>query len=104
MVTKAAIETLKREDLEELGFLFNLNHELLSALGVSNEALDKLVYAAQRAGAFGAKLTGAGGGGCMIALVSKDRARSVMTAIEEAGGVPFTVRKDDEGVRAWLVR
>ena len=46
----------------------NLNHNLLSTLLVSTERLEDLCAAARDAGALGAKLTGAGGGGCVIAL------------------------------------
>ena len=52
----------------KLGNLMNHNARLLGELGLSTPALDEACEAAQRAGAVGAKLTGAGGGGCMIAL------------------------------------
>lgn len=57
-----------RADLIELGRLMDANHEALCRLDVSTTALDDACDAARRAGAFGAKLTGAGGGGCIIAL------------------------------------
>jgi mevalonate kinase len=53
----------------ELGQLMSRNHQLLVDLGVSTPALDQAVRVAQQAGALGAKLTGAGGGGCAVALV-----------------------------------
>jgi len=53
-------------------------------LGVSTMELSALVYAARNAGAYGAKLTGAGGGGCMIAL--SGFTQKVASAIEKAGG------------------
>jgi len=54
----------------------DFNHGLLSALGVSARSLDAMVWAARDAGAHGAKLTGAGGGGCIVALdASATRAR-----------------------------
>ncbi|HZH03510.1 MAG TPA: mevalonate kinase, partial [Myxococcaceae bacterium] len=56
-------------DLEGLGDAMNLNHGLLSALGLSSSALDECVYSLRREGALGAKLTGAGGdGGAVIGL------------------------------------
>ncbi|MFC3958438.1 mevalonate kinase [Halovivax cerinus] len=55
-------------DVEELGELMDFNHGLLSALGVSSRSLDSMVWAAREAGAHGVKLTGAGGGGCIVAL------------------------------------
>jgi mevalonate kinase len=54
--------------LEGLGDLMDFDHGLLSALGVSARSLDAMVWAARDAGAHGAKLTGAGGGGCIVAL------------------------------------
>jgi mevalonate kinase len=94
-----AIEALKECDLKTLGDLMNLNHALLYGLGVSDESLEWLINAARKAGALGAKLTGAGGGGCMIALVEKDGFEQVLEAIQRAGGRSFIANKTDEGVR-----
>jgi mevalonate kinase len=94
-----AIEALKEGDLKTLGDLMNLNHALLYGLGVSDESLEWLINAARKAGALGAKLTGAGGGGCMIAMVEKDRFEQVLEAIQRAGGRSFIAKKTDEGVR-----
>ncbi|WP_435349599.1 mevalonate kinase [Haloarchaeobius sp. HRN-SO-5] len=54
--------------LAELGRLMDFDHGLLEALGVSSRSLDEMVWAAREAGAHGAKLTGAGGAGCIVAL------------------------------------
>ncbi|MEM3608724.1 MAG: mevalonate kinase [Candidatus Bathyarchaeia archaeon] len=94
-----AIDALKDNDLETLGELMNINHALLYGLGVSDESLEWLISAARKAGALGAKLTGAGGGGCMIALTRSEEIEKVVEAIQRAGGRPFIARKTDEGVR-----
>lgn len=94
-----AVEALNEGDLETLGELMNINHALLYGLGVSDESLEWLINAARKAGALGAKLTGAGGGGCMIALANMDRLEKVLEAVQRAGGNAFTARKTDEGVR-----
>jgi len=94
-----AVEALEKGDLTSLGRLMNINHGLLSSVGVSNIALERLVYAARRAGAFGSKLTGGGGGGCMIALASPENLRRVSEAIEYEGGVSIKAEKSNEGVR-----
>ena len=60
------------ELITDLGELMDINHGLLSALGVSSRSLDTMVWAAREAGAEGAKLTGAGGGGCIVALDTTD--------------------------------
>lgn len=59
---------LESGDLPALGRAMNENHRLLAGLGVSTAGLEAAREAARSAGALGAKLTGAGGGGCMIAL------------------------------------
>jgi len=94
-----AVEALKKGDLSALGELMNINHALLCAIGVSHKSLEKLVHAARDAGAYGAKLTGGGGGGCMIALAHASKVDRVVEAIELAGGTAFIAKKTDEGVR-----
>jgi mevalonate kinase len=94
-----ATEVLKENDLETLGDLMNINHALLYGLGVSDESLEWLINAARKAGALGAKLTGAGGGGCMIALAKNERITQVVEAVQRAGGRPFIAKKTDEGVK-----
>ena len=101
-ISKKALDLLREGQLEELGKLMNANHGLLEAIGVGTRELSELVYAARGAGnAMGAKLTGAGGGGCMIALPSNDPEGAIkaMTAISQAGGKPFHVTTGCEGVR-----
>jgi mevalonate kinase len=102
-ITIQASAALKQGDMDRLGLLMDMNHGLLMSLGVSNEALDKLVYAAKKGGALGAKLTGAGGGGCMIALTSLTGREAVAQSIADAEGTPIMVTKTDEGVRSWIV-
>ncbi len=80
----------------EIGKLMNINHGLLDALGVGTPELSALVYAARSAGAYGAKLTGAGGGGCMFALT--DSLDEVASAIKSAGGSAIISEFTDEGV------
>lgn len=94
-----AVEVLETGDLYALGQLMNINHGLLCAVGVSDASLERLVHAARRADALGAKLTGAGGGGCMIALTKPNKLVHVVDAIERAGGKAFEARMTDEGVR-----
>jgi mevalonate kinase len=67
-VTEAGIAALATGDIDGLGRLFDVAHGLLAGLRVSSPELDTLVHAARSAGAIGAKLTGAGGGGAVIAL------------------------------------
>src|SRR3989337_1759013 len=73
-------------DLKKIGELMNENHQLLKEIEVSHEKLDFLVKLAIDQGAYGAKLTGGGGGGCMMALTPrKDLQEQVAKAIEKEG-------------------
>lgn len=78
-------------DLAALGRAMTANHEALRGLGVSTPELDAMVEAALRAGALGAKLTGAGGGGCVMAL-APGREDEVVSAWHEAGFLMFSLR------------
>jgi len=75
---------LGRGDVDELGRLFDVAHGLLAALRVSTAELEALVHGARDAGAVGAKLTGAGGGGAVIAL-APGHERDVLRRWSEAG-------------------
>lgn len=79
------MEALARGDLPALGEVMNLNHGLLNALQVSSPELEALVDLARRSGALGAKLTGGGGGGAMIAIAQPDRIHSVANTLDAAG-------------------
>lgn len=70
---------------ELLGELMDHNHSLLQQLTVSSPELDKLVFAARDAGALGAKLSGGGRGGNMIALVNQAEASQVAESLIKAG-------------------
>lgn len=73
-------------DLKKIGELMNDNHNLLQKIKVSHEKLDLLVDVARKQGAYGAKLTGGGGGGCMVALTpGSSLQEKVAKAIEKEG-------------------
>jgi mevalonate kinase len=76
---------------DRLGPLMDRNHALLQEIGVSCPELDALVTAARAAGALGAKLSGAGRGGNMIALVTAKTAAQVVDALQAAAAVRVIV-------------
>ncbi|MFN4294764.1 MAG: mevalonate kinase [Thermoflexales bacterium] len=79
-------EALERGDLEQLGRAMNANHALLQQLGVSCPELDALCDAARSAGALGAKMSGGGRGGNMIALArDAAHAEALRAALLRAG-------------------
>jgi mevalonate kinase len=82
-LAKSAIE---EEDFSEIGKLMNENHKLLQQIEVSTKELDFLVNVAKEHGAYGAKLTGGGLGGNIIALTpGRDLQEEVANAIEKEG-------------------
>lgn len=98
-IGKVTIKAKKTfEDDEGLAGLMNINHGLLEALGVGTLELSRYVHVAREAGALGAKITGAGGGGCMVAL-APGRQDEVAKAIEREGGQTFKVSIERKGVR-----
>lgn len=86
-IAVAARKAIKSGQVEALGSLMNENQALLLQMGVSSPELDALVETALSAGASGAKLSGAGRGGNMIALVAAEESNAVTNALLKAGAV-----------------
>ena len=85
-LTYAGRKALESYDLKKVGELMNENHHLLQKIEVSSSELDLLVNISRKKNAFGAKLTGGGGGGCMVALTpGKELQEKVAVAIEKGG-------------------
>ncbi len=95
-ITLEGVEALSNDDFEKVGDLMTRNHRLLSQLGVGHELLDRYVEAVLPI-SYGAKLTGAGGGGSMIALT--DNPEEVARRIVELGGKSYIVETESQGVR-----
>jgi mevalonate kinase len=98
-IVEAAKIAIEDSNLKKLGELMNANQNLLAKLGVNSSELNNLVTAALASGALGAKLSGAGGGDCMIAVVGKDKRKDVAEAIEKAGGQVIDINTNAEGVK-----
>lgn len=98
LVNKAK-ELLKKMDWKSFGKSMNKNQDLLRKLGVSIGKLDNMIAGALGAGAYGAKLSGAGGGDCMIAIHSAQGKLNVQKAIKKAGGEIIDIKANAEGVR-----
>jgi len=91
-------EHFENKNFRVLGELMNFNQGLLNSFGVSSLELETLIYAARESGAYGAKLSGAGGGDCMIALVPKEKRKEVESAINKVGTI-INVNPNAEGVK-----
>lgn len=94
-----AEDYVSRKDYATIGKLMNVNHGLLDAIGVGGPELSALVYAARSTGAMASKITGAGGGGCMVALADESSAQSIAKAIRDTGAEAFITKNTHVGVR-----
>ncbi len=95
-LTSQALRAIRDRDYTGLGALMTMNHSVLQGLGVSRRILDRLVQVTLSAGALGAKMTGAGGGGCVIVLVRDDSKKRVLRSVR--GYDAFLSKIDRRGV------
>lgn len=91
-------DALLKSDWELLGSLMNQCQDKLGHLGVSIPTLERMIRIARKSGASGAKLTGAGGGGSIIAL-APGREQKVMRALQEAGFESFITQVGQSELR-----
>ncbi len=97
-IVEEGLDHLRSRDLEKLGRLMSRNQELLKIMGVSSPEIEEAIALCLSAGAYGAKLTGAGGGGCVIAVADPDKLDKLILRISERLEA-FRVRLGVEGVR-----
>lgn len=97
-ICQDAFTAITKGDERKLGKLMRENHTLLQQIGVSNDKIDDLVNACVENGALGAKLTGAGGGGIMIALVPQEQRLKIISTIEKNGCECIPVEIDFNGL------
>lgn len=102
MVSQLARERIVAGDMRSLGKLLTYNHAVLSTVGASDRALDELVDLALSLGCYGAKLTGAGGGGSVVTVPQSGQEAQFMAALEERGFRSFEAVVPTSGVRSWL--
>jgi mevalonate kinase len=89
-VVRNARLAIEAGDVRALGKLLDLNQMLLAGLLLSTQEIESMCDAARESGALGAKLTGAGGGGCVIALTeARADAERVLRAWSELGRTGF---------------
>ncbi|MBO3762687.1 MAG: mevalonate kinase [Thermoproteota archaeon] len=100
-ITEEIEKALKEGNLKLAGILLTANHLALSMFGVSNDKLDEIVSFCISNGAFGAKLTGAGGGGAVIALSEEERLKVLSENLSARGIKSFLVKKSEEGIKCW---
>ena len=98
VICKKAANSMNKGSESELGNLLTENHKLLSTLGVSHPEIEKLIEICLNNGALGAKLTGAGKGGAVIALIPNDLSEEILAKIGRGPGKWTLVEFDYDGV------
>ena len=91
---------LKQNDLEVLGKCMHDNQEFLEMIGISNQKLRDMIKVAENT-SFGAKITGAGGGGCIIALTDESNLERTMSELRERKYECFSVKIDFKGLNTF---
>jgi mevalonate kinase len=91
------LELLKENNIIELGQKINQNQEYLEAIGVSNEKLRDMIQVGQKS-SLGAKITGAGGGGCIFSLTDEENLNNTMNQFKEKNYECFSVKIDLKGL------
>jgi len=101
-VSELASNKLISGDMEELGRILTYTHGVLSAVGASNPPLDRLVDLLLSLGCYGAKLTGAGGGGSVLAIPREGSSEALMSELKRRGYESFQTTVPCDGVKSWL--
>ncbi len=103
LIAESGLDAMQKGDIYRVGDLMDLNHGFLSAIGVSTMKLEILCHTSRNNGALGAKLTGAGGGGCMIALSEDAYIPDIERAIRRRKSESYRVSLTDVGVESkWV--
>ncbi len=98
-IVKIGQQAILEKKWQALGLLMNQNQTLLKDLGVSTSGIDRLVEVALKNGAYGAKLSGAGGGDCIIVLANADERSRIEDALQKAGGEIISLSTSVEGAK-----
>lgn len=95
-LVEEALSSIKKNDLRNLGLLMKQNQQILEKINVSTDKLDEMVKAASRT-SYGAKITGAGGGGCIISLVDESNVSNTLENLKKISDC-FVSRIDFNGL------
>jgi mevalonate kinase len=95
-IVNEALSALKKKDLKTLGLLMSKNQDLLQKIKVSTKQIDLLISEAKKT-SYGAKITGAGGGGCIISLVDRSNLAATIDNLKKIADC-FSVKIDYQGL------
>jgi mevalonate kinase len=101
LITTQVTDALVSGRLDELGELMTYNHAVLGMVGASTPMLDALVDLCLSCGCYGAKLTGAGGGGSVLAIPPRGEEEATIARLAKEGVSAFLTEIPSGGVRVW---
>ena len=96
ILVENALLSIKKNDLKNLGLLMSKNQKMLEKINVSTDKLDLLIKEASKT-SYGAKITGAGGGGCIISLIDESNATNTLENLEKISDC-FVAKIDFKGL------
>jgi len=99
-LVEEVLELLKENNITKLGQKINQNQEYLEVIGVSNEKLRGMIQVGQKS-SLGAKITGAGGGGCIFTLTDEENLNNTMNQFKEKNYECFSVKIDLKGLNTF---
>ena len=91
------LKSLKENNLQDLGKKIIQNQEYLEKIGISNDKLREMIKVGQNS-SYGAKITGAGGGGCIYALADESNLEQTINQFKEQNYECFSVKIDFKGL------
>ena len=94
------LELLKKNNIRKLGEKVNENQRYLETIGISNEKIEKMIQIGKES-SFGAKITGAGGGGCVFALTDDTNLNKTINEFRNKNYECFSVKIDLEGLNTF---
>jgi len=101
ILTKDVLQSLLQKDYIKLGSLLTFFNSTLSDFGLSTAITDQLIDLCLEFGAYGAKITGAGGGGSIIAIAPSKKTNKIIQELNNHGFKSFSVKLPQNGVRTW---
>lgn len=96
-----AVECIQNKNLSLLGSIMQFHHSSLSLLGLSTAKIDIMIDSALKSGSLGAKITGAGGGGCIIVLPKPNQENQIIDSLSDVASESFVTTIPQKGVKLW---
>jgi len=98
VLTHEAVNCLITQDLEKLGAIINFYNSILSSFGLGTKITDRMIETCLEHGAYGAKITGAGGGGSIIAIAPLTKIKIIIDELNSLGFKTFSIELPKQGV------